>query len=254
MAPSPPSTLTWPLPPPTTTLPRPPVATTPPLVPLCTDVRSARLRSPSPWSPATHTPPTSVVSSATSPPLLPPSLLTPTVPLCLPSPLTLLRLVLLTSPLLPRLAGRSVRRRCPSTSSPATLPLPTSPPLPSASSATILPLPPSPPHSLLTPTEPSSPRSPLRLLRLVRLTSPLLLRLAGRSVKLRSLSTSSPALPPPLTSTPSSATTWLLLPSPPPSPPTPTEPSSPRSPPMLPRLVLPTSRLWPPPASRERVI
>merc|ERR1719430_1931240 len=200
MAPSPPSTLTWPLPPPTTTLPRPPVATTPPLVPLCTDVRSARLRSPSPWSPATHTPPTSVVSSATSPPLLPPSLLTPTVPLCLPSPLTLLRLVPLTSLLLPRLAGRSVKRRCPSTSSPATLPLPTSPPLPSASSATIL---------------PSPPRSPLRLLRPVRLTSPLLPRPEGRSVKLRCLSTSSPALPPPLTSTPSSATTWLLLPSPP---------------------------------------
>merc|ERR1712212_419529 len=156
----------------------PPTCT--PLVPLCTDVRSARLRSPSPWSPATHTPLTSVVSSATSPPLLPPSLLTPTVPLCLQSPLTLLRLVPLTSPLLPRPEGRSVKLRC--------------------------------------------------------------------------LSTSSPALPPPLTSTPSSATTWLLLPSPPPSPPTPTEPSSPRSPPMLPRLVLPTSRLWPPPASRERAI
>merc|ERR1719209_1751613 len=160
----------------------------------------------------------------------------------------------LTSPLLPRLAGRSVKRRCPSTLSPATLPLPTSPPLPSASSATILPLPPSPPHSLLTPTVPSSPRSSLRLLRPVRLTSPLLPRPEGRSVKLRCLSTSSPALPPPLTSTPSSATTWLLLPSPPPSPPTPTEPSSQRSPPMLPRLVQPTLRLWPPPASRERVI
>merc|ERR1712168_331582 len=125
MVPSLPSTPALPPPPPTTTLPRPPMATTPSLVPptftllvaLCTDVRSARPSSPSTWSPATHTPPT-LVSSVTLPPLLLPSLLIPTVPLCLPSPLMLLRPVPPTSLPLPRPEGRSAKLRFPSTSSP----------------------------------------------------------------------------------------------------------------------------------------
>merc|ERR1711981_121095 len=121
--PSPPSTPTLLLPLPTTTLPRPPMATTLSLVLptctllvlLCTDVRSARLRSPSLWLLATHTPPTLVGSSVTSPLWLPPSLLTPTVPSFLLSLLMLLRPARLTLLLLPRPAGRSVKLRCPST-------------------------------------------------------------------------------------------------------------------------------------------
>merc|ERR1711999_2111 len=120
-----PSTLTLPPPPPTTTPPRPPMATTPSLVPptctllvpLCMDARSARLSSPSTWSPATHTPLTSV-SSVMSPLWLLPSLLIPTVPLCLLSPLMLSRPVPPTSLPLLRPEGRSVRHRCPSTWSP----------------------------------------------------------------------------------------------------------------------------------------
>merc|ERR1712233_233065 len=124
--PSPPLTPMLLPPLPTTTLPRPLMAIIPslvlpmctPLVPLCTDARSARLRSPSPWSPATLTPPTSVVSLVTLPPLSPPSLLTPMVLSCLLSPLMLLRPVRLTSPLLLRQEGRNVRLRCPSSLSP----------------------------------------------------------------------------------------------------------------------------------------
>merc|ERR1711963_1198042 len=82
-----------------------------PLLLLCTDVRSARLRSPSTWSPVMHTPPTSMVSLVTLPPWSPPSLLTPTVLSCLLSPLMLLRHVRLTSPLLLRQEERSVKLR-----------------------------------------------------------------------------------------------------------------------------------------------
>merc|ERR1712066_678838 len=105
------------------------MATTPSLVPptctpplqLCTDVRSVRLRCPSIWSPALLPPPTSdhgALATWLLLPSLPLSLLTPTVPLCQLSPLMLLRPVRLISPPLPRLEGRSVRLRCPSTSSP----------------------------------------------------------------------------------------------------------------------------------------
>merc|ERR1712076_175973 len=102
------------------------------------------------------------------------------------------------------------------------------------------------PNGALVPQEPADVVGPVRLI------SPPLPRPEGRSVRLRHLSTWSPVWLPPPTSTPGLDTTWLWPPSPPPSPPTPTEPSSPRSPLMLPRPVLPTSRRWPPPASRKR--